>query len=78
MKRLFVCALLLFAGADLFAQQNTPPLQQQDTPPVASQQNTPPLPPPEEGERMLKEVTRMLEDPKLLQAAARVRKSRAQ
>jgi len=27
MKRLFVCALLLFAGADLFAQQNTPPLQ---------------------------------------------------
>src|SRR6266478_3239548 len=49
MKRLFVCALLLFAGADLFAQQNTPPLQRQDTPPVASQQNTPPLPPPEEG-----------------------------
>src|SRR6184192_177592 len=49
MKRLFVCALLLFATADLFAQQNTPPLQQQDTPPVASQQNTPPLPPPEEG-----------------------------
>src|SRR5437667_1446003 len=49
MKRLFVCALLLFAPADLFAQQNTPPLQQQDTPPVASQQNTPPLPPPEEG-----------------------------
>ena len=78
MKHLVVCALLLFAGADLFAQQNTPPLQQQDTPPVASQQNTPPLPPPEEGERMLKEVTRMLEDPKLLQAAAQVRKSRAQ
>ena len=49
MKRLFVCALLLFVGADLFAQQNTPPLQQQDTPPVVSQQNTPPLPPPEEG-----------------------------
>src|SRR5438067_12759923 len=49
MKRLFVCALLLFAGADLFAQQNTPLLQRQDTPPVASQQNTPPLPPPEEG-----------------------------
>src|SRR5256886_2725703 len=49
MKRLFVCPLLLFATADLFAQQNTPPLQQQDTPPVASQQNTPPLPPPEEG-----------------------------
>src|SRR6201982_1009437 len=49
MKRLFVCALLFCAGADLFAQQNTPPLQQQDTPPVASQQNTPPLPPPEEG-----------------------------
>src|SRR5204863_6319868 len=49
MKRLFVCALLLCAGADLFAQQNAPPLQQQDTPPVASQQNTPPLPPPEEG-----------------------------
>src|SRR5246500_4589599 len=49
MKRLFVCALLLFAGADLFAQQNTPPLQRQDTPPVASQQNTPPLLPPEEG-----------------------------
>src|SRR5438309_9453719 len=49
MKRLFIYALLLFAGADLFAQQNTPPLQQQDTPPVASQQNTPPLPPPEEG-----------------------------
>src|SRR6266576_3061395 len=48
-ERLFVCALLLFAGADLFAQQNTPPLQRQDTPPVASQQNTPPLPPPEEG-----------------------------
>src|SRR3989440_2897146 len=45
MKRLFVCALLLFAGADLFAQQNTPPLQRQDTPPVASQQNTPPPPP---------------------------------
>src|SRR5947209_5889384 len=54
MKRLFVCALLLFAGADLFAQQNTPPLQQQDTPPVASQQNTPPLPPPEEGAPALK------------------------
>src|SRR5216110_2325332 len=49
MKRLFVCGLLLFVGADLFAQQNTPPLQRQDTPPVASQQNTPPLPPPEEG-----------------------------
>src|SRR5881227_2524410 len=49
MKRLFVCALLLFAGADLFAQQNTPPLQQQETPPVLPQQNTPPLPPPEEG-----------------------------
>src|SRR6266480_1208534 len=49
MKRLLVCALLLFEGADLFAQQNTPPLQRQDTPPVASQQNTPPLPPPEEG-----------------------------
>src|SRR6266404_6905473 len=49
MKRLFVCALLLFAGADLFAQQSTPPLQRQDTPPVASQQNTPPLLPPEEG-----------------------------
>src|SRR5437016_3902514 len=49
MKRLFVCTLLLFAGADLFAQQNAPPLQQQDTPPVAPQQNTPPLPPPEEG-----------------------------
>src|SRR5438046_3854744 len=49
MKRLFVCALLLFAGADLFAQQNTPPLQRQETPPVAWQQNTPPLPPPEEG-----------------------------
>src|SRR5438132_5404183 len=49
MKRLFVCALLLFEGTDLFAQQNTPPLQRQDTPPVASQQNTPPLPPPEEG-----------------------------
>ena len=54
MKRLFVCALLLFAGADLFAQQNTPPLQRQDTPPVASQQNTPPLPPPEEGVPPLK------------------------
>src|SRR5438128_91924 len=49
MKHLFVCTLLLFAGADLFAQQNAPPLQQQDTPPVAPQQNTPPLPPPEEG-----------------------------
>src|SRR5213082_1894771 len=49
MKRLFVCGLLLFAGADLFAQQNTPPLQQQETPPVLPQQNTPPLPPPEEG-----------------------------
>src|SRR5207244_779592 len=49
MKRLFVCAFLLFAGADLFAQQNAPPLQPQDTPPVPSQQNTPPLPPPEEG-----------------------------
>src|SRR5438067_5097288 len=49
MKRLFVCGLLLFVGADLFAQQNTPPLQRQDTPPVASQQNTPPLLPPEEG-----------------------------
>src|SRR5438046_8731873 len=49
MKRLFVCALLLCAGADLFSQQNTPPLQQQDIPPVAPQQNTPPLPPPEEG-----------------------------
>src|SRR5437764_857231 len=49
MKRLFVCALLLFAGADLFHQQTTPHLQRQDTPPVASQQNTPPLPPPEEG-----------------------------
>src|SRR5881398_862691 len=35
MKRLLVCALLLFASADLFAQQNTPPLQRQDTPPVA-------------------------------------------
>src|SRR6476469_1222133 len=54
MKRLFVCALLFFAGADLFAQQNTPPLQRQDTPPVASQQNTPPLPPPEEGAPPLK------------------------
>src|SRR6478609_5173457 len=54
MKRLFVCALLLFAGADLFAQQNTPPLQRQDTPAVASQQNTPPLPPPEEGAPPLK------------------------
>jgi hypothetical protein len=40
--------------------------------------NGTPLPPPEEGERMLKEVTRMLEDPKLLQAAAQMRKSRAQ
>src|SRR5438876_10855246 len=49
MKRLFVCALLLFATADLFAQQYTSHLQQQDTPPVASQQNTPPLPPPEVG-----------------------------
>src|SRR5438477_382100 len=49
MKHLFVCALLLFAGADLFAQQNTPPLQQQETPPVLPQQNTPPLPPPDEG-----------------------------
>src|SRR5256714_10148937 len=49
MKRLLVCPLRFFAGADLFAQQNTPPLQRQDTPPVASQQNTPPLPPPEEG-----------------------------
>src|SRR2546430_11137430 len=49
MKRLFACALLLCAGADLFSQQNTPPLQQQDIPPVAPQQNTPPLPPPEEG-----------------------------
>src|SRR4030095_4614391 len=49
MKRLFVCALLFCAGAALFAQQNTPPLQQQDTPAVAPQQNTPPLPPPEEG-----------------------------
>src|SRR5881398_415321 len=48
MKHLFVCALLLFAGADLFAQQNTPPLQQQETPPVLPQQNTPPLPPPYE------------------------------
>src|SRR5438045_4892365 len=54
MKRLFVRALLLFAVADLFAQQNTPPLQQQDTPPVASQQNTPPLPPPGEGAPPLK------------------------
>src|SRR5712672_2588400 len=54
MKRLFLCALLLFAGAALFAQQNTPPLQRQDTPPVASQQNTPPLPPPEEGASPLK------------------------
>src|SRR5438309_3279577 len=50
MKRLFVCAMLRFATADLFAQQNTPPLQHQDTPPVASQQNTPPLPPPEGAE----------------------------
>src|SRR5438093_9601314 len=49
MKRRFACALLLFAGPDLFAQQNTPPLQQQETPPVLPQQNTPPLPPPEEG-----------------------------
>src|SRR5207302_902059 len=49
MKRLFVCALLLVAGADSFAQQNAPPLQPQDTPPVPPQQNTPPLPPPEEG-----------------------------
>src|SRR5438045_1867111 len=54
MKRLFVRALLLFAVADLFAQQNTPPLQQQDTPPVAPQQNTPPLPPPEEGAPAMK------------------------
>src|SRR5437868_15252818 len=49
MKRLFVCALLLCAGADLFARQTAPRLQQKATPPVASQQNTPPLPPPEEG-----------------------------
>ena len=44
MKRLFVGVILLFAGIELFAQQNTPPLQDA-TPPVASQQNTPPLPP---------------------------------
>src|SRR4030095_16789700 len=49
MKRLFVCALLLCAGVDLFGQQNAPPLQEQDTPAVAPHQNTPPLPPPEEG-----------------------------
>src|SRR5205085_8342762 len=49
MKRLFVCAFLLFGGADLFAQQNTPRLQEQETPPIAPHQNTPPLPPPEEG-----------------------------
>src|SRR6266513_1214513 len=58
MKRLFVCALLLFAGANLFAQQNTPPLQQDATPPVAPQQNTPPLPPPpDEGAPPLKPIT---------------------
>src|SRR5205085_9156469 len=49
MKRLFVCAFLLLGGADLFAQQNTPRLQEQETPPIAPHQNTPPLPPPEEG-----------------------------
>jgi S1-C subfamily serine protease len=56
MKRLLVGVILLFAGAELFAQQNAPPLQQQDaTPPIAPQQNTPPLPPPpEEGAPPLK------------------------
>src|SRR5438094_6940742 len=56
MKRLLVGVILLFASAELFAQQNAPPLQQQDaTPPVAPQQNTPPLPPPpEEGAPPLK------------------------
>src|SRR5437763_6264442 len=56
MKRLLVGVILLIASIELFAQQNTPPLQQQDaTPPVAPQQNTPPLPPPpEEGAPPLK------------------------
>src|SRR6185312_6594952 len=51
MKRLLVGVILLFASAELFAQQNVSPLQQQDaTPQVAPQQNTPPVPPPpEEG-----------------------------
>src|SRR5437879_9185126 len=49
MKRLFIYALLLFAGADLFAQLKHPSVHRQDTAPVASQQTTPPLPPPEEG-----------------------------
>ena len=30
MKHLFPVAFLLLGGADLFAQQNTPPLQEQD------------------------------------------------
>src|SRR5437764_5710295 len=54
MKRLFVCALLLCAGADLFSQQNTPPLQQQATPPTGPNQTPPPLPPPGEGAPPLK------------------------
>src|SRR5436190_23770849 len=54
MKHLFLCAFLLLGGVDLFAQQNTPPLQEQETPPIAPHQNTPPLQPPGEGAPSLK------------------------